>query len=183
MKYVKYALLTMLALLLAAISTLWIMSRRDGANTMRASVEINRPVETVWPYLEEPDKLKEWVGWVVKIEVVSGDKQGNPHGGGAKSRWTMEDKNNGGALMVLEDEVTGYERFRLIEVRQKSGGEFSGVSTFRVAAGNGKTRIDTEATFEFEQAFARLLTPLILPSAEAKFQEDLERLKRIVEAR
>jgi uncharacterized protein YndB with AHSA1/START domain len=177
MKYLKYAVLTIAALILAAIATLLIMGQRESASAMRAEVEIQKPAAAIWPYLTEPAKVKQWVGWVVDIQSTTPGVTGV----GAKALWTMEDRNNGNQRMQMNDEVIAYEPNRLVRVRVFATGTFTGESSYELTETGGKTRLVNAARFTFEEWFAKLLSPVIMPSAQAKAQEDLERLKGIVE--
>jgi hypothetical protein len=48
--------------------------------------------------------------------------------------------------------------------------------------GNGRTRFSTDARYRNDMALARLMEPLITPSARKKFTGDLARLKTLAEA-
>jgi len=56
-----------LGLLLIAVAGLWIASNRRDAGRMRASVEIERAPEEIWPWITEPEQLTQWVKWLREV--------------------------------------------------------------------------------------------------------------------
>ena len=71
--WIKRILLSITALLVLSTAVLVFLSSRPGADEMRGSVEINKPPAEVWAFLEEPEKVKIWVGWLKEIrEAVPG---------------------------------------------------------------------------------------------------------------
>jgi len=73
MKYVLRIGGAIVAVLLIGAAGLWIASNRRDAGRMRASVEIERAPEEIWPWITEPEQLPQWVGWlaVVKPDTTS----------------------------------------------------------------------------------------------------------------
>jgi hypothetical protein len=66
MKILKYASLGFVGILLAAVAILFILASREDANKMTVSVEIDKSPAELWPWLEEPEKIKQWVGWLLR---------------------------------------------------------------------------------------------------------------------
>jgi len=58
---------TIVAVLVVAAAGLWIASNRRDAGRMRASVEIERAPEEIWPWITEPEQLTQWVGWLAEV--------------------------------------------------------------------------------------------------------------------
>ena len=71
--------------------------------SVRGAVREDRPYReqvTILP-IEEPEKLKNWVGWLKEIrEAVTGSR-----GVASRQVWVIEDMNNGGELMEIKGEV------------------------------------------------------------------------------
>lgn len=162
----------LLGLLAVAVAVLMAMGKRSGAGEMNGSIEIARPVPVVKAWLTEPDRLKQWVSWLVEVRKVSPTRE----------VWVMEDRNNGNQKMemfvdALEDTPT------LLRANVWAAGSFHGVSQWRlVDLGNNRTRLEQTASFVYDEWFARLLEPLITPAAQKKSDEDLARLKQQIEA-
>jgi uncharacterized protein YndB with AHSA1/START domain len=179
MKWIKIVLGVLLSLIIVAAAVLAILGARNGADELRTSVDIDRPPSAVWPWITEPDKQMKWVSWLVEIRPV-GEKR---EGVGTKSLWVMEDKNNGGKLMEIAGEVTAAEKDKYVAVKLDSAGAFDGTGSYTlIDLGNGRTRMESFGKYHFQNAFARLLIPVIMPSASKKMKTDLATLKRMVEA-
>ena len=165
------------ALLLVTVAALAVLAQREGANRLEASITIARPPAAVWPYLYQEDKLKEWVSWLEEAKPSSEPAVG------LRGMWVMRDANNGGNLTRIESQVKAAERGRLLSVALSAEGfTGEGIFTLTPAGSDGQsTRLETRQTYEFNQWFVRLLTPVVLPAASAKTGRDLQRLKEAVE--
>lgn len=63
-------------------------------------------------------------------------------------------------------------------------GEFTGESVYQlVDLGNGRTRLDMDSRFHFQNWFANLMEPVITPAARKKMRGDSARLKSILESK
>lgn len=177
--WIKRILLSIAALLALSTAVLGFLSSRPGADELRGSVEINKPSADVWAFLEEPEKLKSWVGWMKEIrEATPGSR-----GVGSRQVWVMEDMNNGGALMEINGEVIAYRPGRSKTVRINVPGVFTGETEYSVEdLGGGRSRFSQNSKYAFANSFTKLLTPIIMPSASKKGKEDMQRLKNKVEA-
>ena len=83
------------ALLVVAAAGLLVTGMRANAGRVYAAVEVKAPPDSVWPWLNEPDRLKRWVDGLedVQLDIAT------PPGVGAKAVWVMRDKNNPGRLI------------------------------------------------------------------------------------
>ena len=179
MKILKYASLGFAGILLAAVAILYILASREDANKMTVSVEIDKSPAELWPWLEEPEKIKQWVGWVIEIKPLTPGKQGV----GAKAHWVMEDRNNDGARVEMDNEVIEYVPLKKIVTRVAASESFTGESSFVVEDLGGKSRLTSTGRYDFGSPFVKLLTTLIMSSAGDKLKEDMMRLKGLVEKR
>ena len=179
MKILKYASLGFVGILLAAVAILFILASREDANKMTVSVEIDKSPAELWPWLEEPEKIKQWVGWVVEIKSLTPGKQGV----GAKAHWVMEDLNNGGARVEMDDEVIEYVPLKKIATRLAATGSFTGESSYVLEDLGGRTRLTATGRYDFGSTFVKLLTALVMSSASDKLKDDMVRLKGLVEKR
>src|SRR5215470_5332628 len=88
---------TILALLVLSFVSLWIASNRRDAGRMRASVEIERAPEEIWPWITEPEQLTQWVGY---LSQVLPDTTTPAEGIGHRETWVMDDPRMKGKMMV-----------------------------------------------------------------------------------
>ena len=166
-----------LGLLLLCIVAIFLMGHRSGAGHIHASVEIDATPEQIWPWLNEPDKLKQWVSWLV--DVRGWDPRSSSVG--MKRVWVMKDENNGGMLMEIEGACTEYSPPRRLALQLSAGGAFDGQQSYQLSdLGNGRTRVDIDSSYRFAQWFANFMEPLVTPAAQKKMDGDIARLKSAV---
>lgn len=176
MKWVLRIAGGLIGVILLAMAVLYIVGHRDNAGRVHASAELNGSPEQVWPWLNEGDKLKQWVSWLVEVR---GWESGA--GVGAKRVWVMKDENNGGELMEIDGRCSEYAPPSRLTVQLSSGNIFDGQQAYRLTdLGNGHTRLDVESFYHFSPWFARLMEPLITAAAEKKMVGDVTRLKALV---
>ncbi len=163
--------------LVVAVIALFIIGRRADAGVIRASAQIRRPPDAVWPWLCEPDKLKTWVGWLVEV------REAEPHTVGIGNRrvWVMEDRNNGNQKMEVAGVVEQWDPPRHLTVGLNAPGSFSGRQMYSLTDLGGVTRFELEGRYIFNHWFAKLLEPLITANAQSKLEKDVAELKRMVE--
>ena len=163
-------------LLLLAVSALWLIGHRARAGQFRAAAEINGSPEQVWPWLNEGEKLKQWVSWLVEV------RGWNPAAGvGARRVLVMKDENNGGMLMEIQGVCSDYAPPTRLAVKLTVDGAFQGEQTYRLTGlGNGRTRIEMDSAYRFASPLARLMEPLITAAAEKKAVADIAQLKTLV---
>jgi uncharacterized protein YndB with AHSA1/START domain len=145
-------------------------------------VEINASPDQLWQWLDQDDKLKQWVSWMVDAKHADPQKA---HGVGSKRIWTMKDENNGGALMQIAGTYSEYAPPSRMTLEIADGdGMFDGDTSYRlVDLGGGRTRMDVRLRAHYKEWFANLMEPLITPQAEKKLVMDVGHLKRLVEAK
>jgi len=178
MKWIKIVLGSLLGLIVVCALVLFAMGTTRDANRMTNSIVIHQKPEVVWPWLYKTDKVKQWVSWLVEIRE---DGSGEPYVGG-KAVWVMEDRNNNNARMEITGVVTGLEPGRRIQVALSAPEGFHGTNTYTLTTlPDGSTRLDSDARYDFENAFARFMTPVICWQAKKKMNEDMDHLRSLVE--
>jgi uncharacterized protein YndB with AHSA1/START domain len=182
MKWVKRIAIVLAVLLIVPTVTLLVLGHRANAGIARAAVEINAPPDQVWTWLDDGDKLKQWVSWMVDVKYPDPQKA---HGLGAKRVLVLKDENNGGGLMQIAATYTEYAPpSRMTLQVADTEGLFNGEESYRlVDLGGGRTRVETRSRAHYMEWFANFLEPLITPQAEKKMVMDVARLKRLVEAK
>ena len=179
MKWLRYSALTLVSLIVLAVLGLLVWGMFTDSRRLSVSADIARPVQDVWPWITEPEKLKSWVAWLVEIRTLTPP----PHGVGSKTIWVMEDRNYNNQKMEMTEELIEYNPPRSLKVRVTAALGFSGEVSFLLTdLGNGKTRAVQTSSFQFDKWWAKLLTPLIMQSAQKKAIEDIGRLKSKAEA-
>jgi carbon monoxide dehydrogenase subunit G len=165
------------ALLVIALAALLALGHRANAGRVHVSTEINASAVELWPWLNDPDKQKQWITWLVEIRQ---DQPGVRVG--TKQVWVMRDENNRGQLMEMEGTFTEYHPPLRESVRISSAGMFDGQQTYIIEnLGAGGTRLTIDGSYRYAQWFAALMEPLITPAAEKKLRDDVARLKTLVE--
>jgi uncharacterized protein YndB with AHSA1/START domain len=178
MKWLKFALITLAAVILIPAAALAILNSRADANRLHYSVVIRKSPEAIWPWLYEPEKLKAWVSW---LKDVHRDTQGNPVPG-ANFTWTMEDANNGNQAMTINGRVEASDPPRSLTVNLSSPGAFQGSATYKLTpSADGSTLLESDSRYDFENGFARFMMPLIMREARKKMDTDYSHLKSLVE--
>jgi uncharacterized protein YndB with AHSA1/START domain len=173
MKWVIRILAGLVGLLLVGAMILLALGQRHDAGVVRGSVEIARSPEAVWPWLTDPAKLRTWVGWVVEIRNVSTNDE----------IWVMEDRNNGNARMEIHASTMALDPPRRIVEHLSVPQSFQGNQEYRLTnLGGGRTRLEVEGHWHYDQWLFSLMEPLVTPEARKKLVEDLERLKSLIES-
>jgi hypothetical protein len=86
--------------------------------------------------------------------------------------------------MVISGTCTEYAPPKSLGIKLGVPGEFDGQQNYRLTdLGNGRTRLEIAMSFRFDSAFAKLMEPLITPSARKKMDGDLMRLKSLAETK
>jgi len=179
MKWIPRIVGTLVALLVLFVLGLWIASNRRDAGRMRGSVDIERAPEEVFAWMFEPDKLQQWVGWLVQVRP---DTTTPRAGIGHRETWIMDDPRMRKPLAV-QGTLTLWEPPQELGVHVELPQRFEGDVFYKLTdLGNGRTRVEQDARFHYLGKFAALMEPMMTPEAMHKMMEDMHRLKAKVEA-
>jgi uncharacterized protein YndB with AHSA1/START domain len=179
MKWAVRIAVAVLGLLAFSLAALWIASNRRDAGRMRASVEIERAPEEIWPWITEPEQLTQWVGWLAEVKP---DTTSPDEGIGHRETWVMDDPRSKGKLLV-PGTVTLWEPPDQVGVHVEVPGSFSGDVLYTLTdLGNGRTRVEQDGRYTYESRLVSLMEPLLTPDAMRKLFDDMKRLKQKVEA-
>src|SRR4051812_8627783 len=107
MDWAKRVVLFFVAIVLLVSCGLWAAGLRAGAAKNAIVVEINRPAAQVFPWLLEPDKLKQWVGGTTEMAQLTP----GPIGVGTRTRDVVV---LGSDKTVMNVEITAMEPNRLL---------------------------------------------------------------------
>ena len=179
MKWLLYLGRGLVGLVVLAVVILLALGGGRGTSRLGASVDVDRPPEVVFAWITEPDRLREWVGWLVEIRPLTAP----PLQSGAREIWVMEDRNNNNQRMEIETEIVEYRPNEAVTARLTAAEGFTGrVAYGLIPLGPDGTRLTYAADYDFHHWLAKLLNPVITRSAQQKLEEDLARLKQQAEA-
>lgn len=179
MKWLGRIFVFIAGLVVIAAAVLFVLGRRADAGRNTVEVEIARPAADVYPYLTEPDKIIQWVGGMVEGKSLTEP----PLRPGSRGESIVEDPNQPGVRFTMKDEVVAFEPNKSIMLRIWSDGAFYGVIKYQLTESNGKTRLKYDGKFQYIPWFARLMEPIITPSAQKKSEKDMAKLKSLMESR
>jgi uncharacterized protein YndB with AHSA1/START domain len=158
---------------------LWMASNRRDAGRMRASIEIARPPDEIWPWVTEPDKLEQWVGW---LDEVVPDSTSPPEGIGHRETWVMNDPRMKQKLYV-PGTITLWEPPKQMGVHIEVPEKFVGDILYTLEdLGNGRTRVEQDGRVRYMNRVAALMEPMVTPDAMRKLFDDMKRLREKVES-
>jgi uncharacterized protein YndB with AHSA1/START domain len=138
------------------------------------SVEIDRPAEAVFPYLVEAEKRLRWMGALKEAEQVTD----GPPGLGTRFRDLFEDH---GQRFEIDAEIVEWEPSERLTTRLRSKA-FASTGRQRLERLDGRTRLTTTIETDYKSRMARLMAGVITRHAQTQLEEDLARLKALVES-
>jgi uncharacterized protein YndB with AHSA1/START domain len=177
MKILKYAVISVFALVGLCVLALLAIGGLRGTALLQSDVVIAKPPSQVYPWIAEGDRLKQWVSWLVEVRPLTPGITG----AGSKEVWVMDDPNMGERIEIT-GEVVAADAPRLRQAKMRMPDAFSGVITYQLTDIGGSTRLQFTSSYEFESWFARLLAPIVTRQAQQKMISDVATLKRLAEA-
>jgi uncharacterized protein YndB with AHSA1/START domain len=137
------------------------------------TIEINRPVEEVFRYLDTSELAIQWLSGLKQITPIT--TGGNRVGAQARHLYN----ENGREFEMLEETLI-YEPNRRVKIKGVTE-LFEITAQYTLTPIGERTRLDFEETLAFNNFFMRLLTPLITRSSKNRALQDFQRLKSLVE--
>lgn len=177
MKWVFGVAGALLGLAVMCVLVLFLMGRRPGAGRSMHSVVVARPAAEVWTWITEPERVKQWVSWLVEIRTT----ETGPPRAGMTEVWVMDDPNMKQRIEI-DGTITEVVPEQRLGVSISLPGQFEGTTTYTLTEVEGGTRLETDGRFKYTNAVVALLEPLVTPEADKKMRADLARLKALAEA-
>ncbi len=175
MQWLKRIGIGILGLFVLAFVALFIMSGgASGKAFNEVTVTIDRPAEEVFPWLVKPEKLRGWIRGYVDSVPLNGDSLRV----GAR---TKEIINADGERFDMEMELTGLEMNRLLAFNMTNE-MFDQKGQYQLTEANGSTTVHFTAHSQFKGFFMSLVEPMFTPVAQKQYEENIAKLKEIVEA-
>jgi len=137
------------------------------------SVEIDRPAAAVFPYLVRSEQRLRWMGALAESEQVSDGEPGH----GTRFRDVFEDH---GQRIEIDAEVVEWQPVERVAIRLGASA-FRSTGTHELRETGGRTRVSTRMETEYTSRMARLMAGVITRHAQTRLEEDLVRLKQLVE--
>lgn len=144
------------------------------------TLEIACMPEQLWPWIEEPEKQKQWMEGLLSNEATSD----GPTRPGSTFRLRLKE---GGKIADYDGRITAYDPPHHMAVAL-SGGSMKSIemhADYRLEAlGDGRTRLHYTSTADTERAgvLMRALMPLFGFFAKAQLNRFLRTLQRLAEA-
>jgi carbon monoxide dehydrogenase subunit G len=136
------------------------------------SVVINRPVEEVFAFANDPNNDVQWQTGVLESKQTSE----GPRGVGTTDSNVIQFL---GRRIESTVEITEYEPNKMVRSKATSGPiPFDSTSTFESVEGG--TKVTTEAEMDFGGVF-KLAEPIVMRSAKRQFEGSMATLKDILE--
>ena len=143
------------------------------------TTEINCPPAKLWPWLEEPEKQKQWMkGLLENVPTSEGPTR-------VGSTFKMKIKE-GGRVSEYDGEITGYEKNRHLAVKMW-GPAMKGMVVFvdyKLHDVSGRTRLDYVSTVDTSKAspFLKFLMPLFKLFGKMQLKGFMKTLKKLAES-
>ena len=140
-------------------------------------VDIDAPVERVWPLIAEDRNIGLWMPDVLETTYPDGKPQGDPVGARFEQRI-----REGGRVGTYQGEVTAYAPQRLLGVRLQDQGNFATDVVYRLSRQGAGTRLDYTCDVVLKSRLARIMMVIGLPMTWHIVRRHVRNLKRVAEA-
>jgi uncharacterized membrane protein len=141
---------------------------------IKHSIEINRPAEEVFAYLDQVDRHNEWQGQLVSTAIETD----GPVRVGTR---VVERRNVPGGARNLPYDITEHVPARKVSFRGTAG-LIRPAGTYTVdPTGESSSRMSSELDLE-GHGIGKLLAPLALRQAAKQMPVDLEKFKELLES-
>lgn len=137
--------------------------------------EFESPVEEVFAYIDEDEKVKQWIGGLISTERTTA---GRP---GVGSRFRQKVKV-GSRVMELDGELLAYEPNRHLRVKLNSD-LCEMIVSYDFEGDGARSRLRYTCDSKYHGLFYRLLSPLIKYVTQQKLRKDFARLEQLLGSR
>jgi uncharacterized protein YndB with AHSA1/START domain len=166
-----------------AIGLLVLARFRPGRGHVASAIDINRPAVEVFRWISRPELMEQWMGGVSEITRVP--TAGDEEHVGDRFRAVEIDKDQTFRtnLEMTVTEFSPNQRFGLeIESLGDPATNFTEKAEYRLSETGGTTHVAFDAQTTFHGKLSQSFEPFITSASRTKFQRDLARLKKLVEA-
>jgi carbon monoxide dehydrogenase subunit G len=138
------------------------------------SIEVNKPVEHVFQFLDDSYYATQWISGLQSIEAIT--EGGNRVGARAKHIYV----ENGREIEMIEETLV-YEPNKRVKFKGVTDG-FELTVEYRLVPTAKGTRIEMIEEMHMTSLFMKIISPLIHLSAKRRLADDFARLKALVES-
>jgi uncharacterized protein YndB with AHSA1/START domain len=171
-------LMGLVVLLALVAGGLWIAGQREGAGRHAGSITIAAPADEVFDWLVDADKRKAWQDGLESITPLN--ELGDTVVGG-KSRLRVVLDGNATEFDLTVAEIDAPHRL-IYDSHAEGEFAFDYVMAYELSEADGQTTVDLICDGEYHGALMGLMEPLISAMADDKLEQDMARLKQLVEA-
>jgi len=144
-------------------------------HTNEHTIEIERPAPHVFAFLAASERRQRWMSALKESKQVSD----GPLGLGTRFRDVFEDH---GQRFEIDAEIVEWEPHDKLVIELKASAFESRVTQLLAPGENGGTRLTTRMDTEYKSALARLMAGVVTGHAQKQLEDDLARLKEILES-
>ena len=142
----------------------------------QTTVIINKPIREVWAFFKDPDNLERWLGGFQRFEHISG----TPATVGAKAKHYFLEK---GKELVMEEEIIEEIPEKKFVGTLSSPMMVNTVTNYFNDLGNDQTEYSLSSDTQFKGFFWKQIGPLMKSEFKKRQENDLQRLKQVLESR
>jgi uncharacterized protein YndB with AHSA1/START domain len=180
MGFLVRALKILLVLVLLCVVVLWFAARRGDRGYMAQEVTIDRPAPVVFRWITTDDLLRRWISDLVKLERMG------PAGPAQPSSVYRIDEFIAKQRVVFEVKVIRTIPNQELELAVKSAvgstDRYIGTAHFKLFPNGDYTKVEFTSQTDFQSLGDQIIEPILTYAAQKKMQEDLTRLKLMMEA-
>jgi len=141
----------------------------------QSTVIINRPIKEVWEFFIHPNNLKLWLGGFQRYEQVSG----TPGTVGAKAKHYFIER---GKELVLDEEIIEVIPEKKFPGILGSPMMVNTVTNYFNDFGNDQTEYSLSSDTQFKGFFWKQVGPLMKGEFKKRQENDLQKLKQVLES-
>lgn len=138
--------------------------------------QISAPVERVFDFLYDENKVKQWIPELVNNEYDSNFDKEHPVG-----TVFIQRLREGGRIRNYYGEITNFKRNELLELRLWNK-EFSVLVSYKLTPGNNSTTLNYSCCTVFFNWFYWVMGRLFSASMKRMLVKQLDKLKALAEA-
>lgn len=138
------------------------------------TIDIEAPVEKVFAHLDDADFATKWIDGLESMEALT-------EGGNRVGAKTKHIYHEDGRVIEMMEETIIYEPGKKVKIHGKTDG-FELTAQYELEAIATGTRLHYEAETQMTSLFMKLMSPIINYSSNNKTNEDLNRLKNLLES-